>query len=962
MQQFQSLQRLILFYGLTVLVMLALYYFTLFYDMKQHNEEQSVDTFYALQHEITSHTIPVNTEIKTLLAQPSFEDISYQLIFMMPSGQTYIHRHVRSNEPAFATVTFPIILSPFDDKSHSAYTLSNRALTGTIKLKSGHQVYIILRHKPLDINWISYRYWLPLMTAIMFFMIALIYMLSRRNNWEQLLSYTESLSSHAKEAYSPPPFLHKNSTPEFLYLGHALSRVSYQLHNDYRRIKTLTHRLERLVEQAPLPMLMIMRHGQISFFNQRFEQIFMESSQEDKRYELTDFVAGKDESTQQLLQTLASLRLTRTLIVYGLQNRQTYQLHVTPWFGEHEQIHGFTVLLSNVHEFANQTEQLQLQNQQLQQKLDELNKLRSLTGYQLRIPLEAMIDLLEPIDPSTLTPERHEILKSLIIASQSMLTMLNSTLGIEEVEVRKTRLTIEPIDIYKLGQEINNLVISNARQQGIELIYFFMPDCPRCIDTDDIRLRQILLNLLKNAIKSTTSGHVSLIIDRVTKAQIMEIGKDRVLPFNKNALVEPSSHWVRFSIEDTGVGISADKQKTLMTSLFRNDQQAHEQMDQNTVTTGIGLNNANSFAQLLGGFIELKSTVGKGSIFNLYLPCRKPNYQPIYHHNQQLTNIHLIAIVNQSLVATKIQRLCTYLSVSTTIYTSIDLADIQSLTEKLAQIHPTLVPILLLDYEYYETITTPIVIDTSSEHGAEHQNLETINTEYDVVEPTKIADKALNNCDRQEALNTLLTHPSLPKILFSIKPERRIPSMLLGKYDGFLNKPLDMTLLLSEMLRLTSAARQKLVQTSTYEESSTPLITVANESASVFPNEEAPLPLILVVEDSPTNQKITCKMLTKLGYRSIVAEDGQQALDCLKSQRHEILLILMDCRMPVMDGLQATQAIRAQGDDIPIVALTANNTEEDREACIQAGMNEFLTKPINKKALVTVLQAFITAP
>ena len=224
-----------------------------------------------------------------------------------------------------------------------------------------------------------------------------------------------------------------------------------------------------------------------------------------------------------------------------------------------------------------------------------------------------------------------------------------------------------------------------------------------------------------------------------------------------------------------------------------------------------------------------------------------------------------------------------------------------------------------------------------------------------------MAGEASSNRDRQEALNTLLTHPSLPKILFSIKPERRIPSVLLGKYDGFLNKPLDMTLLLSEMLRLTSAARQKLVQPLEHEESSTQLLTIANKLGSVFPNEEAPLPLVLVVEDSPTNQKITCKMLTKLGYRSIVAEDGQQALDCLKSQRDEILLILMDCRMPVMDGLQATQAIRAQGDNIPIVALTANNTQEDREACIQAGMDEFLTKPINKEALVTVLQAFITA-
>ena len=101
-------------------------------------------------------------------------------------------------------------------------------------------------------------------------------------------------------------------------------------------------------------------------------------------------------------------------------------------------------------------------------------------------------------------------------------------------------------------------------------------------------------------------------------------------------------------------------------------------------------------------------------------------------------------------------------------------------------------------------------------------------------------------------------------------------------------------------------------------------------------------------------------MLSKLGYRSIVAEDGQQALDTLKEQREDISLILMDCRMPIMDGLQATQAIRAQDDDIPIVALTANNTEEDREACMQVGMDDFLSKPINKKELETVLQSLIS--
>ena len=314
----------------------------------------------------------------------------------------------------------------------------------------------------------------------------------------------------------------------------------------------------------------------------------------------------------------------------------------------------------------------------------------------------------------------------------------------------------------------------------------------------------------------------------------------------------------------------------------------------------------------------------KGSTFNLYLPCRCPNYQPVYHHNQHLTQIYLIAVINQPLVAENLQRLCEHLSISTTICTSITLSTIENVVAKLAQNKQTLAPILLLDYEYYETVSIAS------------------------------ANQAIMDDDRHQALNILLDNPSLPKILFSMKPERRIPSILLDKYEGFLTKPLDATLLLSELLRLTLPARQNLVQTIDIKEDSKQLAIEAVKSTT-----ENVSPLILVVEDSPTNQKITCKILSKLGYRSVVAEDGQQALDTLQQQRQDISLILMDCRMPVMDGLQATQAIRAQGDKIAIVALTANNTKEDRDACIEVGMDDFLSKPINKKELEAVLQSFI---
>lgn len=917
MQQFQSLQRLLIFYTLSLTVMLLLYYVTLFDGIKKHSEQHSIDTFYSLQHSIIEHAAPVDSEIKKILEQPTFDQLSYQLILMMPSGQTYIHHNTRPNESAFSTVAFPTIgTSASSSSDHSSYTVNSNELTGIINLKSGHQIYIVLRHEPFVVDWISYRYWLPLMVAIILFFMALLYMLNRRTNWEQLLVYTDNLSSRAKESYTPPPFLQKKSTTEFMLLGHALSRVSYQLHNDYRRIKTLTHRLERLVNQAPLPMLMSIRHGQISFYNQRFEQVFTPPTQREQSYELTDFVEGKDEATQILLKTISSLRVTRTLIVYGLENKQAYQLHVTPWFGEHGQVHGFTVIFNNVDEIFHQSEQLQLHNQQLQLQIDESNEAQAFIGRKLRIPLEKIIDSLEPIDPSTLTAQGKKTLNTLITTSQSMLTVLNETLATEEVEVRKTRLSIETVDIYKVSKEVSNLVTQEIRQQGLELIYFFAPDCPRYIETDYIRLHHILLNLLKNAIDFTTSGYVALTVDRVPEDKVTRISNQPLTPNNDTTIPAQTSYWIRFSVKDTGVTITPERKNQLVNIL---NQSNHNLVED----SNIGLSDANSFAQLLGGFIELSNTVDKETIFSLYLPYPHTTYQSVYHRCSQLPHIHLIAVINQPLVAEHLQRLCEYLTISVTIYSTLDRATVQQLKNKLKQDEQTVIPVLLLDYEYSESITL-------SAHASNKYS------------------------EQLEVLNDLVTTPSLPKILLSMKLERHIPSTLLGQYDGFLTKPLDASLLLSELLRLTLFARKTL----------NILVKHQYDSSLSFVEEDLPKkkilsPLILVVEDSPTNQKIACKMLSKLGYRSIVAEDGQQALEKLESQREEISLILMDCRMPVMDGLQATQVIRSQGDKIPIVALTANNTEEDREACMQVGMDEFLSKPISKKDLESVLQSFI---
>ena len=979
MRQFKSLTRLLIFYAFSLLIMLVLYYIMIFSMLKNASQHHSQIIFDALHYEVTQHKTITDSEIVDLLKQPLFQEVSYQIILMLPSGQSYVHRYTGPQEKRFTTVVFPS-LSTSDVNNN--YQLTNDTLTGVIKLLGGHQLYVVLRHKPLDIQWLSYQYWLPLLIAIALFSTVVLYMLKRRSNWLQLLGYIEDMPTTAKEAHTLFPFIKQASTPEFIRLGHALARVSYQLHSNYRRIKTLSHRLERLVDQAPLPMLMIMRQGQISFFNQRFEQVFATIFQPDNHYSLTDFVQSNDEATQQLLQQLSMQRLTRTLLVYGVNNRLAYHLHITPWFDEQQQIQGFTAILSPVSAFIKQADEMRLQNQQLQLQLKEFAQLRSIVGHELRIPLRSIINTLKRVTFSTMSTEQQQVLATLKQSSQSMLAMLNDMLKVTKVEAGKVQIVNEPTDIFRLGLHVSKSIADHARQKNIELLYLFMPECPRFISTDVERLQQILLNFMQNAIELTQSGYVALVIEPVFGRQSMNTNNTllnshfneyefsfvdqsftsatskKLEPinnyFNKNkttgdltAETITTHHWIRFSIKDTGNSMTEPEQQRLFSYFDQDTIKLSPKPDDRQ----LGLTISNSFAQLLGGFIQLDNA-NLENIFSLYLPCLAPIYQPVYDFQPTQTPIYLIALVKHDICLNYLQRLCQHLSISASIYILSAAPSSAQLATYIAHKKANFAPVLLLDSEDY----------------GNQRNYKS-DTDTDTDTDTKRYD-AQDGDNPYYDIHPLLALP-LPKILLSMRPERGILLEYLQQFDGFLNKPLDVTLLLSELLRLT---QPKLLTQPAYLSNSmtdnrrgnfneknalstsTPL---AANNTDTINSDKLTAPLILVVEDNMVNQKVACKLLERLGYRTIVAADGQQALEQLAAARAQISLILMDCRMPVMDGLEATQAIRAQGDSIPIVALTANTSEEDREACYASGMDDFLAKPVNKEQLDKVLKRLI---
>lgn len=979
--------------------MLGMYYL-LAYDAEVGEQKiRSQEVFSRLSHELEEHRANNQTDLKPLLKKPFIKNISYQLILISPSGQTYIHDYYRSDDTHLKTVALPDLLPRHKT---NLYSLDNSKLSGWIDLDDGYQVYVNLYHQPISLNWMAYRYWVPVSVFILLLMVGLGFVLKRRNEWERLIDYTESLSLYSKESYAAPPFIDQNVATEFLRMGHALSRINYQLHKTYRRSQLLNHRLERLIDHAPLPMLTIKRNGQISFANQRFEQVFATTFQRNVMYTLTDFFTGIDKVTHQTLSKLATQRVTRTLLIDSLEDGQRYQLHIMPWFGEHGQIYGFTGILNNINALTEQLTESEQQRQQQQARLADFDKLWSIMGHELRTPLSGMIGMLDLLRLENLNPSQAETVTTLKRASQSMLSLLNGMLDMAKIDAGKLKVELEPVDVLALCKQICELMVGNARRQGIELHYFFDPQCPRYLATDVGRLQQILMNLISNAIKFTKTGYVALIIEPMTthdsryvppsrahkfsndkpshktanrldindasntinarattltesyKTDVVETTATTTAPTTEQQLTLADEHlWLCFSVKDTGIGIEEEER----TKLFSFFNQANDSISRQFGGSGLGLAISNSFAQLLGGFIHLDSTPKVGSTFSICLPRHRPSFQPVYLFNTDLSQNCLIAFVNDEISARYLRQLCNHLLLPALIRTSIDDTSVASINTQLTRVAAArLRPIMLIDYELHQQ--------------------------------SNLADLS--------ALTQLQHYDSSPKILLSMMPERGIASQIIAQFDGFLAKPLDIGYLVSEMTRLSQRANKPLF----YQYSSSqaaepnhllgllqdnPSTPVATEKHRALESSLAPIldltldatpntdtkpsteptpdsktsPLILVAEDQPMNQKVACKMLEKLGYRSLVANNGEEAIQLLEQHRSEIQLILMDCRMPILDGISATKTIRSTQDTIPILALTANDSEEDQLACMQAGMDGFLAKPLKKDKLSAMLAEFL---